>query len=84
MRHARPDFLCAAAALIVEVDGSQHVDAALADGLRTAWLHRQGYRVLRVWNNDVLARLDLVLEAILAALAAPHRPTAASPQGGEG
>lgn len=69
---ARPDFLCVSALLIVEVDGSQHVDRASADVRRTALLNDHGYRVLRVWNNDVLLRMDMVLDAILVALTAPH------------
>ena len=69
---ARPDFLCLTAKLIIEVDGSQHVERAEADVVRTTILNRDGYRVLRLWNNDVMARMDAVLEAILAALTAPH------------
>lgn len=71
------DFLCSQAKLIVELDGSQHVDAANYDERRTAFLKREGYRVLRFWNNDVLARMDAVLEAISDALRSPH--PAASP-----
>ena len=75
----RPDFSCAKAGLIVEVDGSQHVDDAPQDARRTAFLGRQGYRVLRVWNNDVLVRMGSVPEAILAELKGPH-PAQASPE----
>lgn len=60
------DFLCADAGLIVEVDGSQHGEDA--DASRTHFLERRGYRVLRVWNHDVLVRTASVLESILAAL----------------
>jgi very-short-patch-repair endonuclease len=62
------DFLCPTRRLIVEVDGSQHVQAAAADEERTAWLLARGYRVIRFWNNDVLRRRRAVLEAILRAL----------------
>jgi very-short-patch-repair endonuclease len=62
------DFLCAAHRLVIEVDGSQHVLDASADDIRTKWLEARGYRVIRFWNNDVLERLDSVLEAILLAL----------------
>lgn len=72
------DFLCPAGRLIVELDGSQHLDAATYDARRTGYLERQGYRVLRFWNNDVLARTDAVLEAILAALPLPGQPPADS------
>ena len=85
---ARPDFVCPAAKLIVEVDGSQHVDAASADARRSRVLNGEGYRVMRVWNNDVIGRIDAVLEAILAALSPPHPAPLArrcpSPLQGEG
>lgn len=62
------DFVCFEQRLIVEVDGGQHVEAQLVDAARTAWLEKQGYRVLRFWNDDVLLRTNLVLEEILRAL----------------
>ncbi len=81
----RPDFSCAEARLIVEVDGSQHVDAVVRDDWRSGRLVREGFRVLRFWNNDVLARTDSVLDAILAAIG-PHparamRESTFSPEG---
>ena len=66
------DFYCAQARLVVEVDGSQHIEASDYDTRRTCWLEGEGYRVIRVWNDDALARTDDVLAAILSALAAPH------------
>jgi very-short-patch-repair endonuclease len=63
------DFLCFEVRLILEVDGSQHAeDRADYDLRRTAYLERQGYRVLRFWNGDVLARPESVMEAIDAAI----------------
>ena len=50
-----------------EVDGSQHIDSA-ADARRTAWLESQGFRVLRFWNDGILARTDQVADAIWHAL----------------
>ncbi|MBM4180306.1 MAG: endonuclease domain-containing protein [Betaproteobacteria bacterium] len=64
------DFVCLSARLIVEVDGGQHLNNS-KDQARDAWLADQGFRVLRFWNNDVLARTGPVLDAILAALATP-------------
>jgi len=63
------DFACPAAHLIVELDGSQHADSAY-DQRRDAWLATQGWRVLRLWNND-LADEDIALTAILASLSPP-------------
>ena len=76
------DFFCAAAHLVVEVDGGGHAlpEARRRDTRRTAWLEGAGYRVLRFWNTEVLNELDGVLEAIVAALAAASpRPDAAPP-----
>ena len=61
------DFVCLAARLIVEVDGSQHADNA-ADVARTRWLEGEGYRVIRFWNDDVLTATETVVEAIGDAL----------------
>ncbi|MPZ57204.1 MAG: DUF559 domain-containing protein [Rhizobiales bacterium] len=70
------DFAWHAGKLVVELDGSQHVEARAAyDEKRTQWLTSQGYRVLRFWNNDVLKTPASVGEAILAAA----RDGAASP-----
>ena len=52
---------------IVEVDGDQHAVKIPYDEQRTRWLEAQGYRVLRFWNNDVLAT-DAVAQAILDAV----------------
>ena len=64
------DFLCRSARLIVEVDGATHAtDAEVAhDARRAVFLSAEGYRVLRVNNDEVYSRLDDVLETILAAL----------------
>ncbi len=59
------DFFCPDAKLIVEVDGGQHADESRA---RTNWLEARGYRIIRFWNNDVLANTDGVLQEILTVL----------------
>jgi very-short-patch-repair endonuclease len=61
------DFFCAEAKLVIEVDGGQHAEDT---DTRTRWLEGRGYRVLRFWNNDVLANTEGVLLMILAALRA--------------
>ena len=68
------DFICLEAGLIVELDGSQHLDCAAYDAARTRWLAKQRFRVIRFWNDDVLLRMEDVLSAIATALAAPHPP----------
>ena len=61
------DFLCLEAALVVEVDGSQHAEQAAYDARRTAYLARSGLRVPRFWNSEVLANSDGVCLSILDA-----------------
>jgi very-short-patch-repair endonuclease len=63
------DFFCPEKRLIVEVDGGQHFAEEMAAGDRTrdAWLHAQGYRVLRVSNRDVSENIEGVCAAIIAA-----------------
>jgi very-short-patch-repair endonuclease len=62
------DFVCENARLVIEADGGQHADLVASDDARTQWLNKQGYRVMRFWNNDVLANPAGVLETIIAAL----------------
>ena len=75
------DFVCFETRLIVEADGSQHAES-VADERRDGFLIEQGFRVLRFWNNDILANREGVLTAILASLETPHPNP--SPARGEG
>jgi very-short-patch-repair endonuclease len=65
------DFLCREVALVIEVDGATHSeDRDIAyDQARTSYLKSQGYRVLRVMNDDVYHRCNDVMDMILLALA---------------
>jgi very-short-patch-repair endonuclease len=62
------DFVCIERRLVVELDGSQHADAAEYDAQRSAWLLKNGYRILRLWNGDLLRDSEIAREAIWAAL----------------
>lgn len=59
------DFMCHEHKLIIELDGGQHAEQAEYDRIRTEFLNRQGYRVVRFWNHDVLQHTQSVLEEIL-------------------
>ena len=61
------DFACIEHRLIIEADGGQHAEN-VQDEERTAWLEKQGWRVLRFWNNDILSNTESVMETILAVL----------------
>ena len=65
------DFVCFERRLVIEVDGSQH-EASQHDVLRDAWLSKQGFRVMRFWNADVLQAMDGAMLAILEALESQH------------
>jgi len=71
------DFACTRHRLIVEADGGQHNENG-ADAQRTAWLEHHGWRVLRFWNNEILANTEGVIETIVKVLEDPH-PAAARP-----
>jgi very-short-patch-repair endonuclease len=76
------DFACFARRLIIELDGGQHADSA-ADKRRDAYLKAQGFRVLRIWNNDLFTNEDGVMTSILNALQPPPLPNPC-PARGEG
>ena len=78
------DFCCFEAKLVVEVDGGQHSAELDKDKVRTGRMERDGFKVLRFWNNDVLSNLDGVLETIAAELQERTRSTSPSPLVGEG
>ncbi|MGK6356988.1 endonuclease domain-containing protein [Sphingomonas sp. DT-207] len=73
------DLACRNAKLIVELDGSQHVENARADTERTRHIEAEGYRVIRFWNNDLTSNMEGVLQAILEA-ALPGGERAPTPQ----
>ena len=60
------DFYCAHKKLIIELDGGHHNDAAtkLRDALREEYLKKEGFVILRFWNNQVDNDLESVLEQI--------------------
>jgi very-short-patch-repair endonuclease len=64
------DFACFRPKLVVEIDGSQHGSPRheSSDRLRDADLLASGFRVIRVWNNDVDSNLDGVFTRILSEL----------------
>ena len=77
------DFCCFRPRVIIELDGSQHMEQAGYDQRRTELLSGQGYQVVRFWDNQILRETDSVLEAILKVLEAAPSPRP-SPTGGRG
>ncbi len=62
------DFCAPVRKLVIELDGSQHLEQAQYDAERTAFLESKGFRVLRFWNHAVMNDLDTVLTVIWDAL----------------
>jgi very-short-patch-repair endonuclease len=74
------DFVCREKKLIIEIDGGQHMDAIMYDSVRTNYLESCGYRVLRIWNDEVFKNIQGVMDSILQLLKtipnqAPSSPT---------
>jgi very-short-patch-repair endonuclease len=77
------DFVCRERRLIVELDGGQHSDRS-NDRQRDSNLCARGYRVIRIWNNDVIENLEGVLQALLSELEKQPLTPSLSPQAGRG
>ncbi len=63
------DFCAPRRKLIIELDGSQHLEQEEYDQERTTYLESQGYQVIRFWNNDVMNNIENVLLVITQFLA---------------
>ncbi|GGE89649.1 endonuclease domain-containing protein [Sphingomonas prati] len=78
------DLVSRRAKLAIELDGDTHATQVAYDAARTAFLERQGYRVLRFTNADVMTNLPGVLEAIACELASSDAPHPTLPPMGGG
>ena len=61
------DFACREQRLVIELDGSQHLDSEY-DRRRDKFMVEEGWSVLRVWNIDALVERDAMIDTIVAAL----------------
>ena len=59
------DFANMQKKLVIELDGSQHIDNFHYDEERTKYLNSIGYTVIRFFDNDVIKNINTVLEVIL-------------------
>ena len=62
------DFACLKNRLVIELDGSQHVDRMTYDQVRSTFLKTQKFRVLRFWNGQVFNEREAVIETIFWAI----------------
>jgi len=74
-----PDFCAVQEKLIIELDGSQHLEQEEYDAERTKYLEEQGYKVIRFWNNQVMNDMNGVILAITNAINPPPPPSAPPP-----
>ncbi|HHT9134933.1 MAG TPA: endonuclease domain-containing protein [Candidatus Avalokitesvara rifleensis] len=67
------DFACLDKQVVIELDGGQHTVNGNRDKERDRRLEKEGYKVLRFWNNDVLRNTNGVLE-VIRENCLPHPP----------
>lgn len=62
------DFCAPRKKLIIELDGSQHLEQREYDEVRTKYFEAKGYPIMRFWNNDVMNNMEAVLKVIWSVL----------------
>jgi very-short-patch-repair endonuclease len=62
------DFCAVKLKLVIELDGSQHLDQEGYDAVRSEYLQSVGYHVIRFWNNDVMNDIQGVIAKIMLEL----------------
>lgn len=68
------DFCCVKQKLVIELDGSQHANPAeiAHDGNRDTFLKQEGYRILRIWNNEMDSNLEGLGNKLYGLLSRPN------------
>ena len=77
------DFVCRERRFIIELDGGQHAESP-EDRQRDRALCALGYRVIRIWNRDVIENLDGVLQRLLSELEKSPSPRPSPRKRGRG
>ena len=62
------DFCSPKKKLIIELDGSHHLESEEYDEKRTEYLKSRGYKVIRFWNHQVMNDIEGVIRAIILAM----------------
>jgi very-short-patch-repair endonuclease len=57
------DFACRQGKLIVELDGGQHAESQ-SDAERDGFLQREGWTIVRIWNNELDDNPEGVFQAV--------------------
>ncbi|HUC88883.1 MAG TPA: DUF559 domain-containing protein [Candidatus Paceibacterota bacterium] len=58
------DFYCKEKNLVIEIDGSQHLEAKEYDIERENYMKSLGIKTLRFWNNEIDKNIESVLMKI--------------------
>lgn len=61
------DFCSPGCKLVVEIDGDTHDETEAEDDVRSLWLRKQGYRVVRFTNDEVEGGVEGLLQEIVDA-----------------
>lgn len=80
------DFACMEKKIIIELDGGQHALQPQEDEQRTDFIKKEGFSVIRFWNNEIIENLEGVWESLERQLLRhpppkPRRGFDPSPQG---
>ncbi len=67
------DFVCFYPKIIIELDGKQHFERTNHDYNRDKYLNELGFKVIRIWNNDINNNINSVLEYIKQEIEVPSR-----------
>ena len=68
------DFVCYEQKLVIELDGSGHLNDKQKehDIIRNKFIEQNGYKIIRIFNNEVQNNIEGVLEYILKNIKTPH------------
>src|ERR1700690_2626691 len=67
------DFCSLKKKLVIELDGSQHLEQEEYDQERILYLKAQGYGVSRFWNDQVISDIEGVIKAIIYAVESSNK-----------
>jgi very-short-patch-repair endonuclease len=69
------DFYCSKKLLVIEIDGSQHLDNKEYDKDREKYFLDLGIRTIRFWNNEINTNIDGVLKIVMEKLEIQPHPS---------
>ena len=69
------DFYCSKKLLVIEIDGSQHLDNKKYDKDREEYFLNLGIKTIRFWNSEINTNIDSVLKIILEKLELQPHPS---------